>query len=609
MQNRLKHLESLVKGAMASQPPDEHQPIHAGATSHPPLPDNYAGMDISGRLVGLNDTTYIGGSHWAAILEDIEEMKGYFSEDIEETSLGVGSTRPDISLLLNNTESPTTYKDLLAALPGRSMVNRLVSRYFNSNSPALHIIHKPTFQKHYRKFWDDPHGSPISFLALIYAVMCLGAFVALGADEEHPNSSGTSPEMVQIYRGCCAQCLALSNYAKHSGPYTLETFLLYIEADFVLSKGNQMSCYLIVGVAVRLAFRMGLHRDPNNMTEITGMSYTLAKGRLARVFQKIVEQANLLTLPNYAEVTALDRELQQAFSAIPPFLCVVPIDLCITDSAELIIRRLSLAVLFHKSRCILHRKYITKVGENAEFLYSKKAAIDASRELLRIQSEVHDATQPGAVLCKDLWVISSLAMHDLLLAAVIPYLCLIQESMIYSSRGQQIPDPHQADMISDLETSCRIWYETRSMSVDTSKAHAVLSNMMKRLNSIYQRHSVESSVYIEAGDAREVLSGSLLELSAGAFSNYSGGQHEGFDDAIPFSSHTSQSNIDFGTIPINFIGESSDTPMNFDWDVFDNGIRQTHANDRSWPNLSIRNSNSGEENDYICELESSTVSS
>ena len=70
------------------------------------------------------------------------------------------------------------------------------------------------------------------------------------------------------------------------------------------------------------------------------MSYTLAKGRLARVFGKIVEQANLLTVPDYAEVTALDRELQQAFSAIPPFLRAVPMDVCITDSAELIIRRL-----------------------------------------------------------------------------------------------------------------------------------------------------------------------------------------------------------------------------------------------------------------------------
>ena len=221
--------------------------------------------------------------------------------------------------------------------------------------------------------------------------MCLGTFAALGANEEHTNSSSPPTEMVQIYRGCCAQSLALSKYTEHPGPYTLETFLLYIESEFVLSKGNQMSCYLIVGVAVRLALRIGLHREPDKVesnitpyqgeirrriwhllvqmdllisfetglpsmvqgiksdtrvplnlqdqdldenstelppsrpeTEITGMSYTLAKGRIARVFQRIIEQADAVTLPDYGEVTALDRELQQAFSAIPSFLCVVP---------------------------------------------------------------------------------------------------------------------------------------------------------------------------------------------------------------------------------------------------------------------------------------------
>ncbi|KAF3399617.1 hypothetical protein DPV78_007033 [Talaromyces pinophilus] len=228
-----------------------------------------------------------------------------------------------------------------------------------------------------------------------------------------------------------------------------------------------MSCYLVVGVAVRLSLRMGLHRDPDKVegnitpyqgeirrriwhllvqmdllvsfenrfplmvqglqsdtrvplnlqdhdfdenstelpsprpeTEITGKSYTFAKGRIARVFQKILEQANLLTLPNYAEVTALDQELQQAFSAVPYFLHIVPMDLCIIVPVELIIRRLSLAVLIHKSRCILHCKYITKVKQNTEFSYSKKAAMEASRELLQIQFDVHNATQPGGFCAK-----------------------------------------------------------------------------------------------------------------------------------------------------------------------------------------------------------------
>ena len=81
MQNRLKHLESLVKGAMANRPSDE--PIDQGGESHntPLLPDlapnmqSHAEMDASdnpGRVVlGPNDTTYVGATHWAAMLDDV----------------------------------------------------------------------------------------------------------------------------------------------------------------------------------------------------------------------------------------------------------------------------------------------------------------------------------------------------------------------------------------------------------------------------------------------------------------------------------------------------------------------------------------------------------
>ena len=361
----------------------------------------------------------------------------------------------------------------------------------------------------------------------------------------------------------------LSNYAQ-PGPYTLETFLIYMEGEFVLSKDDQMNCYLIVGVAVRLAMRMGLHRDSDNVrgnitpyqgefrrriwhllvqidllvsfhiglpsmvqaiksdtriplnlrdqdfdedttelppsrpeTEITGMSYTLAKGRIARIFGKVAEQANLLTLPHYDEVMALDRELHQAFAAVPSLLRVIPMELSITDSPQLLIQRLSLAVLFHKSRCVLHRKYLMKEKENVEFSYSKKAGIDASMELLFIQSEAHEAVQPGGPLCKDLWFISTLSMHDLLLAGMIVYLSLIQESEGTDLRAGvlQAPNTQQTEMIRALERSYRIWTETTSMSVDVRKAYNVLGNMVKRVNLIFRRHSGDKIVSTGANDA------------------------------------------------------------------------------------------------------------
>ena len=91
MQNRLNHLESLVKEAMASQPSNEFDKF--ASNSHTPeidpspqlqtlieIPGTFveprrsAHDDVSnasGQVVqGPNETTYVGATHWAAMLDD-----------------------------------------------------------------------------------------------------------------------------------------------------------------------------------------------------------------------------------------------------------------------------------------------------------------------------------------------------------------------------------------------------------------------------------------------------------------------------------------------------------------------------------------------------------
>ncbi|EXJ70451.1 uncharacterized protein A1O5_06520 [Cladophialophora psammophila CBS 110553] len=668
MQNRLKHLESLVKVAMASQPSNgidtsasnPHTP-EIDPSSQCPTPTEIPGTFVEARgcaqdgvsnaagqvVQGPNETTYIGATHWAAMLDDIEEVKGYFNQVVGETSQPDNSVGPDLSLVFKH-DSPTSKESLLATLPDSAIVNRFIHRYFNSNSPALHIIHKPAFQRHYSKFWADPHGSPISWLALIYSIMAVATFSALGAGEEIMDTRGTPVEKIRAYRGYCAQCLMLTNYAQ-PGPYTLEAFLVYIEGELLLSKGDQINCYLIVSVAIRLAIRMGLHRDPDNVkgnltpyrgemrrriwhlllqmdlmvsfhlglpsmvqaiksdtrvplnlrdqdfdedtielppsrleTEMTGMSYTLAKGRIARISGKVVEQANLLTSPHYGQVMELDRELQQAFTAVPSFLRFVPIEFSVTDSPQLIIQRLSLAVLFHKSRCVLHRKYLTTEKENAEFSFSRKAAVDASMKLLMIQSEAHDAVQPGGPLSKDLWFISSISMHDLLLAGTIVYLSLIQQSDGITLKVGDLREAttQQAEMIIALERSYRIWTETKSMSVDTKKAYDVLGNMVKRVNSIFRHRSGDTVVSTEKNDAgythgrESLLRLSLnepmpsLASSIGVTDLLIDGLYNESNSNRSASGLTMQSDIDEMNIPMDSLRAIIDTPTNFDW-VFD----------------------------------------
>jgi hypothetical protein len=90
MQNRLKHLESLVKDVMTGQsPPMQHvdDTVHYRNGSSTTNGLNNSGVDqvpyhekgtiatssaSSGQvLLGSNESTYVGATHWAAILEDV----------------------------------------------------------------------------------------------------------------------------------------------------------------------------------------------------------------------------------------------------------------------------------------------------------------------------------------------------------------------------------------------------------------------------------------------------------------------------------------------------------------------------------------------------------
>jgi hypothetical protein len=86
MQNRLKHLEGLVKNVMTGQNLVNDKERYSrgldalATTNGNPMPDvapnnKEAGAMSSGSsdkvLLGSTESTYVGATHWAAILEDV----------------------------------------------------------------------------------------------------------------------------------------------------------------------------------------------------------------------------------------------------------------------------------------------------------------------------------------------------------------------------------------------------------------------------------------------------------------------------------------------------------------------------------------------------------
>ena len=69
--------------------------------------------------------------------------------------------------------------------------------------------------------------------------MTLASLSSSALGELHPNPRGAPHEILRAYKENCVQCLVLSNYAGHPTLYTLETMMIYGEAEFLMSRDDQ----------------------------------------------------------------------------------------------------------------------------------------------------------------------------------------------------------------------------------------------------------------------------------------------------------------------------------------------------------------------------------
>jgi hypothetical protein len=152
-QDQIRHLESLVVDLM-QQTSANHSSTLPGATPVPPSPTHasdssplaasneelprattppadYGSMQLRG-----GDASYVSSAHWAAVLDGIAELKDHFdNEEAMHPDPQAGDAPcPDTTgpQLLYGCPKLATKEEILASVPARSVVDRLVSRYFNS---------------------------------------------------------------------------------------------------------------------------------------------------------------------------------------------------------------------------------------------------------------------------------------------------------------------------------------------------------------------------------------------------------------------------------------------------------------------------------------------
>ncbi|EXK43361.1 hypothetical protein FOMG_05982 [Fusarium oxysporum f. sp. melonis 26406] len=308
-QDRIRHLESLVFDLMQQSSVNQGQ--HGGGTPCSPVgstrspvdtavttPADYGSMQSTGG--GAN---YVGSSHWAAVLDGIAELKDHFDNEEEASHPDVQSVESPAAdmtgpQLLYGCPKPASKDEILASILtlSRPVVDRLVSRYFNSFEMSPAVLHSVQFLKEYEDFWDDPSAVSPLWLGLLFTIMCLATqFEKFRLDPGVQSPAALSMErdlqkMADTYRLRIGQCLVLGNYTK-GGPYVLETLMLYIAAEVFSSTDAEIDIWILTGNTVQIALHMGYHRDPKHFK---GMSSFAAEMR-RRVWATLVEMDLVLS--------------------------------------------------------------------------------------------------------------------------------------------------------------------------------------------------------------------------------------------------------------------------------------------------------------------------
>ncbi|GKT58597.1 C6 transcription factor [Colletotrichum tofieldiae] len=549
MAARLKRLEGMVRTMM-----DEGGAAAAAAAPRgsPAGPAEEVGVAQPGGhfVQGERASTYVGATHFMAVLEDIEDMKSYFEEPecVEDASPEPSDELEAPDVLLSSKNAPRNREDLMRLIPERKIADRLVMRYFSSQSPSQPHIPSPNLRRHrrdhadtlkYARFWADPPGAEIHWLALLFMIMSLGVFYSTLMAPHELSSDSPQPPMdrFKLFRSAAAWCLVWGRYTQPTMA-TIPPFILYVEAEFMISRAAQTNCYVLSSVCLRLLLKMGLHRDPDRLanispfegemrrrmwnmavqldllrlraprnlvdedfdedtavlppprpaTDYTEMTYSINKSTVMRVFGQVARQAHLLSPPPYSEVTRLDGLLNEAWAGVPQFMMVKPLEQCVTTPATQIIQRFGLASLYNKTRCVLHRRFLLEPLPRREHDYSRRQCLEGAIALLDFQNTIWHACQPGNMLSQNGWFVSSLAVHDFLLAAIILYLAVGNEQfwdggVEHEWMAEMSPPPTRERLLHMLQRSYSVWISIAGGVPELGKTAGILETMLSKLGS------------------------------------------------------------------------------------------------------------------------------
>ncbi|CAG8039701.1 unnamed protein product [Penicillium salamii] len=130
--------------------------------------------------------------------------------------------------------------------------------YINNVNPLLKISHIPTLQSHVIEASADLSEAPKPLRALMFGIY-LTAVNSMTDDEVQAKFAETKANVMAMTRENTEHALLTASFMKSDDIMVLQAFFLYLIGLRLYVDPRSLFCY--IGIAVRIATRLGLHRD------------------------------------------------------------------------------------------------------------------------------------------------------------------------------------------------------------------------------------------------------------------------------------------------------------------------------------------------------------
>jgi hypothetical protein len=371
------------------------------------------------------------------------------------------------------------------------------------------------------------------WVGLLFSVMTIPALL-----QQQDAGAGVpateSRDMMETYRTLTIYCLIAGDYL-HPTRYTIETLILHFAVDQNVNVDTNVGNWILIGVVIRIALRMGLHRDPSHWPNIQ-----LAQAELRRTLWMVLYQMDFFTStevglpriikdsqcdthpptlndstdtlqpvtdpvpvvhiiyrhtiikvaaeiydateaakPSSDTITVLAAKLDAAVNEIPGWLRYKSLEASITDNPVTILHRIVLDVLIHKAIYLLYRRSFINESTGEESTRSNELCIESALAILDHHRRMGEETEPGGLMFAIRWKVVALS-HEFLQATMMLCFALsrLNEGGLKKEHAASVH--RRDDIIQALTNAKALWNRSADHSTEAQRAASAITAVLKQ---------------------------------------------------------------------------------------------------------------------------------